>query len=86
MCFICRWNTRFTGDQYNTRNWPSREQIKLGGDNIIEISHVPIEKLGIVHNETLHPEHSGVITEKNGNNYAVFKCLVYQDEISHKYS
>jgi len=29
MCYICLWNTRFAGNQYNERNWPLREEFRL---------------------------------------------------------
>lgn len=67
MCFMCLWNTRFNGDQYNTRDWPLREEIILNRNNIIEIPLVPVEKillpplhikLGIVKNfiKALNPD------------------------------
>lgn len=67
MCFMCLWDTRFAGDQYNTRDWPLREEIRLRRQNIIEIPLVPIEKvllpplhikLGIVKNflKALNPD------------------------------
>lgn len=45
MCFMCLWDTRFTGDQYNEHSWPSRDEIRVRRNNIIEIPLVPIEKV-----------------------------------------
>lgn len=64
---MCLWDTRFTGDQYNAQNWPSRDEIRIRRNNIIEIPLVPMEKvllpplhikLGIVKNflKALAPE------------------------------
>lgn len=67
MCFMCLWNTRFSGDQYTKKDWPLREGFRLRQGNIIEVPLVPIEKvllpplhikLGIVKNfiKALNPE------------------------------
>lgn len=67
MCFMCLWDTRFSGDQYNERNWPLRDEVTLRRHNIIEVPLVPIEKvllpplhikLGVVKNciKALNPE------------------------------
>lgn len=45
MCFMCLWDTRFTGDQYTERNWATREEVRLRRHNIIEEPIVPIEKV-----------------------------------------
>lgn len=46
MCFICLWDTRFTGDQYLERNWPARDASSLRGrNNIVQIPLVSIEKV-----------------------------------------
>lgn len=45
MCFMCLWDTRFAGNQYDERNWPMREEIRLRRNNVIEIPLVPVEKI-----------------------------------------
>lgn len=45
MCFMCLWNTRFDGDQYNTRDWALREESRLHRNNVIELPLVPMEKI-----------------------------------------
>lgn len=45
MCFICLWNTRYKGNQYQNHDWENREDLVVGSDNVIHKSLVPIEKV-----------------------------------------
>jgi len=45
MCFMCLWDTRYKGDQYNKRDWDSRGPIRLRKNNIVETPLVPIEDI-----------------------------------------
>lgn len=67
MCFMCLWDTRYSGDQYNKHDWPQRETVKLRKNNIVENPLVSIDKvllpplhikLGIVKNfiKALNPD------------------------------
>lgn len=67
MCFMCLWDTRFSGDQYTKKDWILREGFRLRQANIVEVPLVPIEKvllpplhikLGIVKNfiKALNPD------------------------------
>lgn len=59
MCFICLWNTRYQGNQYQKRDWPRRENFVVRHANIVHSPLVPTEnimlpplhiKLGVVKN------------------------------------
>lgn len=45
MCFLCDWDTRFTGDQYACHEWKLREHSRLQTANIIREPLVPKEKI-----------------------------------------
>lgn len=45
MCFLCLWDTRFDGDQYEERGWRPREDFRLRCNNVVEIPLVPMEKI-----------------------------------------
>lgn len=45
MCFMCMWDTRYKGDQYQKRDWELREQHLLRHGNVIEEPLVPIDKI-----------------------------------------
>ncbi|CAH0563180.1 unnamed protein product [Brassicogethes aeneus] len=58
MCFLCQWDTRYA-NQYQKRDWPARETIRIGHQNVIYEPMVPMEtillpplhiKLGLVKN------------------------------------
>lgn len=59
MCYLCNWDTRFTGNQYKTYSWTDRGDNVIGHLNIINAALVPREnillpylhtKLGMVKN------------------------------------
>ncbi|CAH0554542.1 unnamed protein product [Brassicogethes aeneus] len=35
MCFICLWNTRYKGNQYQKRDWDNRHDYVIGAANVI---------------------------------------------------
>lgn len=45
MCFMCLWDTRYKGDQYEKHDWPLRETAKLRVNNIVENPLVSIDKV-----------------------------------------
>lgn len=45
MCYLCLWNTRYKGDQYESKNWPSRQEYVNGKNNVIRTPLVPPEKV-----------------------------------------
>lgn len=46
MCFMCLWDTRYKGDQYEKYDWPVRpHQHTLGRGNVIELPLVPMNKI-----------------------------------------
>lgn len=45
MCFLCNWNSRYKGNQYQNHSWEKREYFKLGQRNVIEKPLVPVEKI-----------------------------------------
>lgn len=45
MCFMCLWDTRFKGDQYQKDDWPIRGRARLQHNNVIERELVPTEKV-----------------------------------------
>lgn len=74
MCFICRWDTRYKGNQYQKRDWMLRTEFKLRHENVINIPLVPIEKI------LLPPLHIklGIVknfTKKLNRDGDAFKCL-----------
>lgn len=59
MCFICLWDTRYKGNQYQKRDWPRRKNFIVRHANVVHSPLVPTEnimlpplhiKLGIVKN------------------------------------
>lgn len=45
MCYLCLWNTRYSGNQYLKRDWPARQYIRIGQDNVLKEPLVPMEKV-----------------------------------------
>lgn len=45
MCFICLWNTRYNGNQYQKRDWMQRTKFSQGHANVINEALVPIGKI-----------------------------------------
>lgn len=74
MCFICRWDTRYKGNQYQKRDWMLRTDFKLQHENVINIPLVPIQKI------LLPPLHIKLGIVKNfikklNRDGDAFKCL-----------
>lgn len=45
MCFICNWNTRFKGDQYQYDGWKNRPESEELTESMIHKPLVPIDKI-----------------------------------------
>lgn len=45
MCFMCDWDTRFKGNQYNTKNWNMRNESNIGFRNVVREPLVSKEKI-----------------------------------------
>lgn len=45
MCFICLWNTRYKGNQYQKCDWEKREVFRVGTANVIHEPLVPADKV-----------------------------------------
>lgn len=46
MCFMCLWDTRYKGNQYEKHDWSLRgQQHTLGRGNVIEVPLVPMDKI-----------------------------------------
>lgn len=45
MCFICDWNTRYKGNQYEKNDWLTREEHQIQQKNIIHDPLVPTNKI-----------------------------------------
>lgn len=44
-CFLCKWDSRWRGNQYAIQSWESRAHGKLGEHNIIQPPLIPTEKI-----------------------------------------
>ena len=44
-CFLCYWDSRDKGNHWKIKNWPVREQLKVGDKNAIHGQLVPREKI-----------------------------------------
>lgn len=49
MCFICKWNTRFKGDQYKEHGWEVRDQYTPGRENVLNPPLVNVNKVLLPH-------------------------------------
>lgn len=45
MCFICLWNTRYKGNQYQKHDWEKRDVFRVGTANVIHEPLVPTDKV-----------------------------------------
>lgn len=45
MCYICQWDTRYKGNQYQKHDWPLRQTARIGQHNVVNVPLVPIEKV-----------------------------------------
>lgn len=74
MCFLCHWDTRYRGNQYQKNDWMLRDEFKLNQSNVINIPLVLIDKV------LLPPLHIKLGIVKNfikalKSNAEAFKCL-----------
>ena len=44
-CFLCYWDSRDKANHWKIKNWPVREQLKVGDKNVIHNQFVPHEKI-----------------------------------------
>lgn len=70
MCFLCDWDSRFSGDQYKCHDWKDRECSKFQMQNMIEEPLVPKHKI------ILPPLHIKLGIVKN-----FIKTIAKKDEI-----
>lgn len=45
MCYLCLWNTRYGGNQYEKRDWPARQHTRIGQHNVLNEPLVPMGKV-----------------------------------------
>lgn len=76
-CFLCLWDSRYKGNQYERKVWPERTVHQLGNQNIAHPSLVPMDnillpplhiKLGIVKNFVK-------CLNKNSQSFAVVRSI-----------
>lgn len=44
-CFLCEWDTRYKGNQYEKNDWPPRSEPKIGEKNIEREALIPIANI-----------------------------------------
>lgn len=45
MCYLCLWDTRYRYNQYEKRNWETRQEFLLNVANVVHVPLVPKEKI-----------------------------------------
>ena len=45
MCYLCLWDTRYSGNQYEKNDWPKRTEFQTMQNNLINKPLIPIEKI-----------------------------------------